>query len=94
MTDSAKFLDELEMAYAARRQMQDILHLVAIALGVPRADLPYFDYKKLVGMAQKANTEDLRFAACRHQARDMLEDGGEQSFVKAIDEYRQKFGLN
>lgn len=28
-----------------------------------------------------------RFAACRHQARHMQEDGGENAFVKAIDKY-------
>lgn len=34
-----------------------------------------------------------RFQACRHAARDMPEDGGEEAFIEAVDEYRLTNGV-
>lgn len=34
-----------------------------------------------------------RFAACRHAARTMVEDGGEEAFLIAIDRYRAENGI-
>lgn len=34
-----------------------------------------------------------RFQACRHGARAMPEDGGEDAFITAIDKYRTENGL-
>lgn len=47
----------------------------------------------LLKQNQQTQIEAQRFAACRHQARHMQEDGGEAAFVKAIDEYRKKNGI-
>lgn len=34
-----------------------------------------------------------RFQACRHAAQNMPEDGGEEAFIAAIDQYRLEHGL-
>lgn len=48
---------------------------------------------ELLKQNQQIQEEAQRFAACRHQARHMQEDGGESAFIKAIDLYRKKNGL-
>jgi hypothetical protein len=65
-----------------------ILELTAIALGVPLAGLQGFDFAKVVGMAQKAQIEALRFAECRQVASTMEE--GEQAFVDEVDRHRRE----
>lgn len=45
-------------------------------------------YKLVCDMAEDFK----RFQACRHQARDMIDDGGETAFIEAIDKYRSHFG--
>lgn len=37
--------------------------------------------------------EAQRFAACRHAARTMPEDGGEDAFIEAIDKYIAEHGI-
>lgn len=44
----------------------------------------------LLKQNEQTRIEAQRFAACRHQARYMQEDGGEPAFVKAVDQYRKK----
>lgn len=34
-----------------------------------------------------------RFAACRHAARDMPEEGGDEAFIEAVDKYREEHGI-
>lgn len=57
-----------------------------------REDLPV-DRIPAYAELTRLQEESKRFAACRHQARYMQEDGGEAAFVKAIDEYRKKNGI-
>ena len=70
-------------------KLYELLELVAVALGVAPAALEGFDFDTLVPLAQDAREEVLRFAACRHQARHMQEDGGEPAFISGIDRYRR-----
>lgn len=51
------------------------------------ADVNADGYKEHIA---ELEIEAQRFAACRHQARYMQEDGGEAAFVKAIDAYMKK----
>lgn len=51
---------------------------------------PMFVVNAVLNKFAAINEDAKRFAACRHQARHMQEDGGEAGFIKAIDEYRKK----
>ena len=48
---------------------------------------PMFIADTVIRVVHELKTEAARFAACRHQARHMQEDGGEKVFVMKVDQY-------
>lgn len=84
---------ELIAAYASRATLFDLCEGIAKALERPETPLEGLPWGDLVEVAAQTKEEAQRFAACRHQARQMPEDGGEDAFLIAIDKYRAEHGL-
>lgn len=51
------------------------------------------DVEDLSTRLMALQAEAQRFAACRHAARTMPEDGGEDAFIASIDDYITKHGI-
>lgn len=84
---------ELIAAYASRATLFDLCEGIAKALERPETPLEGLPWGDLVEVTAQTKEEAQRFAACRHQARQMPEDGGEDAFLIAIDMYRAEHGL-
>jgi hypothetical protein len=59
---------------------------------IERPDMP-LERVNAYSLVCEVQEDAKRFAACRHAARTMPEDGGEDAFLIAIDKYREEHDL-
>lgn len=97
LADERQRADQAWVRWESQQGMADCMHMVRqefIEAGlIDESVAPMFVTDAVLRKIHEVQLEANRFAACRHQARHMQEDGGESAFVAQIDVYRKKNGI-